>query len=73
MKPIAAAIQVVPRAKVTTRLQLHAGTVSELFSALRDGGRWWLVPMIAILGLSALLLVAVAALEYVAPFVYTIF
>jgi hypothetical protein len=48
-------------------------TLKELYQLLVQGGRWWLVPMIAVLALTAALLVAVAAVEYVAPFVYTIF
>ena len=58
---------------VATRARIHGGTLRELYEALVARGRWWLVPMIAVLGVSALLLVAVAAIEYVAPFVYTIF
>jgi hypothetical protein len=50
-----------------------ASTIGELGSALVQGGRWWMVPMLAVLGLAALLLAAVAAVEYAAPFVYTIF
>jgi hypothetical protein len=45
----------------------------ELTQTLISSGRWWLVPMVAVLALSAVLLGAVAAIEYVAPFVYTIF
>ena len=45
----------------------------ELCRALIASGRWWMVPMVVALALSALLLAAVAAIEYVAPFVYTIF
>jgi hypothetical protein len=49
------------------------GTLVELYSLLAGGGRWWLVPMVAVTGLTTILLIAVAAVEYVAPFVYTIF
>ncbi len=45
----------------------------ELCRALVKSGRWWLIPMVAVLAASALLLAVVAAVEYVAPFVYTIF
>ena len=45
----------------------------ELCRALLASGRWWLIPMVAVLAVAALLLAAVAAVEYVAPFVYTIF
>jgi hypothetical protein len=56
-----------------TRMKTGAGTLGELYKALVGNGRWWMVPMIAILGVTSLLLVAIAAVEYVAPFVYTIF
>jgi hypothetical protein len=54
-------------------LLVRAGTIGELFSLVIENGRWWLVPMIAVLiGTCALLLLLHAA-EYVAPFVYSIF
>lgn len=55
------------------RVRAGLGTVGELYRTLVDNGRWWMFPMIAILGLTSLLLIAIAAVEYVAPFVYTIF
>lgn len=55
------------------RLTVAFGTMRELHRTLVDGGRWWLVPMLGVLALAALLLAAVAAVEYVAPFVYTVF
>jgi hypothetical protein len=72
MKPIGT----VPRARpvrALARARVHTGTLGELVQALAAGRRFWLLPLLAVLGLSALLLVVVAALEYVAPFVYTIF
>jgi hypothetical protein len=48
-------------------------TVGELMRLMVQSCRWRMVPMLAVLGLTALLLVGVAAVEYVAPFVYTIF
>lgn len=77
MKPVQSIAR--PRASrgehhlIITRARLNMGTLAELFRALMTGGRWWMVPMVAVLGLAALLLAAVAAVEYVAPFVYTIF
>ena len=61
------------RGSCTTRVRAGLGTVGELYRTLVDNGRWWMFPMIAILGLTSLLLIAIAAVEYVAPFVYTIF
>jgi hypothetical protein len=40
---------------------------------LIDNGRWWMVPMFGILLMVSVLLSLVAAIEYFAPFVYTIF
>ncbi len=36
-------------------------------------GRWFLVPMVVVLALAGVLLLVVQVLEYVAPFVYTVF
>jgi len=73
MKPIGQAIRIAPRIGAVTRARVHGGTLRELYQSMIDSGRWWLIPMVGILGLSALLLVAVTAIEYVAPFVYTVF
>ena len=56
-----------------TRLWLGFMTTGELSRALVESGRWWLLPMLVVLGLAALLLAVVAAIEYAAPFVYTMF
>ncbi len=48
-------------------------TISEVSRLMLRNGRWWLLPMLAILLLTTTLLVVVQAIEYVAPFVYTIF
>ena len=55
------------------RLWLGVATAGELSRALVESGRWWLLPMLVVLGLAALLLALVAAIEYAAPFVYTMF
>jgi uncharacterized membrane protein YeaQ/YmgE (transglycosylase-associated protein family) len=49
------------------------GTLRELFSMLAATGRWWLTPIVVVLLGAAVLLVVVQAVEYVAPFVYTVF
>jgi hypothetical protein len=36
-------------------------------------GRWWLVPLVAVLAGTSLLVVALQVVEYVAPFVYSLF
>ena len=52
---------------------MKLSTVSELVRLLVRNGRWWLLPMLAVLLLTSTVLVLVQALQYVAPFVYTIF
>jgi Family of unknown function (DUF5989) len=55
------------------RLWLGVATTGEFSRAMVESGRWWLLPMLLVLGLAALLLALVAAIEYAAPFVYTMF
>ena len=55
------------------RAAMALSTIAELFRVVVSSGRWFLVPLVVVLVLSALLLVAVSVLEYVAPFVYTVF
>lgn len=62
-----------PLARTASRSRTNVGTFVELCRALIDNGRWWMVPMILVLGLTSVLLIAITAIEYVAPFVYTIF
>lgn len=62
-----------PRSAALARSKVYVGTFIELYRALVESGRWWMVPMVIVLGFTALLLVVVSAVEYVAPFVYTIF
>lgn len=54
-------------------LVLRYEAARELVTLLIENGRWWLVPMLGVLFLAAVLLIVVQAIEYVAPFVYTIF
>ena len=54
-------------------LALRLGTAGELFQFLARNGRWWLIPLVMILGATSVLLTVVQVIEYVAPFVYTIF
>lgn len=58
---------------MTTKLMGRLATVRELCSVLVEHGRWWLVPMVGVLMLSALVLGVLHAAQYVAPFVYSIF
>jgi hypothetical protein len=41
--------------------------------ATRSGRGWWLIPMMGTLVMLGVLLVFIQVIEYVAPFVYTIF
>ena len=78
MRPTQHAVTVQPIAlgavsAQSMRVRAGLGTIGELYRSFVENGRWWMVPMIAILGLTSLLLIAIAAIEYVAPFVYALF
>lgn len=73
MRPITPALQTARAAASPARRRRSGFVFVELCRALLQSGRWWLIPFVAVLALSAALLAAVAAVEYVAPFVYTIF
>jgi hypothetical protein len=76
VKPIAVTHARLDRALsagVAARTRMNLGTLGELATLLRQTGRWWLLPMCAVLAGAAVLLVVVQAIEYVAPFVYTVF
>lgn len=51
----------------------RASTIRDLTHLFAQSGRWWLIPLVFVFAFTALLLVAVQVIEYVAPFVYTIF
>lgn len=48
-------------------------TIFEFFALARSSGRGWLIPMFGLMLILAVLLVIIQVVEYVAPFVYTIF
>ncbi len=73
MKPMTGTVRPTRGAIAARARSSRIGTLREIYTALIESGRWWLIPMVVILGMAALLLIAVAAVEYVAPFVYTIF
>ncbi len=60
-------------ARRARRAGLAIAAIAELFRTVVAGGRWFLVPMLLVLALAAALLAVVSVLEYVAPFVYTVF
>ena len=55
------------------RLALRFSVLGELFAALTRNGRLWLVPMLVVFLLAGIVLGVVQVVEYVAPFVYTMF
>ena len=48
-------------------------TLVELGRGVVRGGRLWLLPMLVVLAATAVLFTVLTLLEYVAPFVYTVF
>jgi hypothetical protein len=77
MKPMTAAPrEAMPATQSETQVARAAvglTTLRELFAVFAATGRWWLVPIVVVLLGAAVLLVLVQAVEYVAPFVYTVF
>lgn len=55
------------------RIVMRLSVVAELCRSFVRSGRFWLVPMVVVFVLAGLLLGVVQVLEYVAPFVYTMF
>jgi hypothetical protein len=51
---------------------LGLGTVGELMALVVRGGRWWMLPLILILVSLAGVMLALQAVQYVAPFIYMV-
>ena len=51
---------------------LRLGTVGELMALVVRGGRWWMLPLILILVSLAGVMLALQAVQYVAPFIYMV-
>lgn len=49
---------------------LHLGTIGELLALLVRDGRWWMLPLVMVLVVLGVVLVALQAVEAVAPFIY---
>lgn len=62
----------VPKAAAPSSWRVRLSTARELFSYLADKNPV-LLPLVGALLMCSVLLVAVSLVEYVAPFVYTIF
>jgi Family of unknown function (DUF5989) len=61
-------------ARWTDRVTSPFRTLQEFTQlATRSGRGWWLIPMMASLLLLGVLIATIQVIEYVAPFVYTIF
>jgi hypothetical protein len=73
MKPLAMTLARPRSSGIVARTRMNVGTLGELATLLWQSGRWWLLPMSVVLAGAAVLLVLVQAVEYVAPFVYTVF
>lgn len=69
-KPAPAADDYTP-GRVETFL-LGLGTVGELMALVVRGGRWWMLPLILILVSLAGVMLALQAVQYVAPFIYMV-
>lgn len=52
---------------------MRLGTAGQLLGMLSRGGRWWMIPMTALLLLLGIVLVAIQSVQYVAPFIYLVF
>jgi hypothetical protein len=58
---------------VIKRVSGVSSTSAELVVGLARRGKWWLIPLVGMMGVCALLLGVVTVIEYAAPFVYSIF
>lgn len=57
--------------KKVRRSRLRAA--GQLVSYFAGTGRWWLIPLVVILGLATIILIGIKIAQYAAPFVYTLF
>ena len=56
-----------------SQMALRLGTLGQIVSMLGRGHRWWLIPLVMVLGLVGLALAGLQAVQYVAPFIYAVF
>jgi hypothetical protein len=57
----------------TEAFLMRLGTVGELLLLLVRGGRWWMLPLVAVLVLLGGALLFLQGMHYVAPFIYMVF
>jgi hypothetical protein len=55
------------------QFMLRLGILGELLGFIASSDRWWLFPLVLLLGIIGLGLVLLQAFEYIAPFVYVVF
>ena len=55
------------------RFLLRLGILGELLQFIASSDRWWLLPLVLLLGIIGLGLVLLQAFEYIAPFGYVVF
>ena len=54
-------------------LGLRLGTLGQLLLLARRTTRWWLAPLLLLLGVLGLALAGLYAIPYVAPLIYAVF
>ena len=55
------------------RFLLRFGVIGELLVLFLLGERWWMAPLVLLLGVLGIILVVLQSFEYVAPFIYMAF
>ena len=54
-------------------IRMRFGVIGEMLYLFASGKRWWMAPLVLILGIAGLALVVLHSFEYVAPFIYVAF
>ncbi len=54
-------------------LLLRLGVIGEMLRLFASGKRWWMAPLVLLLGIVGLVLALLNSLEVVAPFIYMAF
>ena len=52
---------------------LRVGVLGELMVLFATGKRWWMAPLVLLLGIFGLILALLTSFEYFAPFIYMAF
>ena len=51
----------------------RSSLLKEFFEFIKENKKWWLIPIVLVLGLVALLVILANTIPATAPFIYTIF